>query len=293
MDGKSKWYRVRLTSGDGIGYVAASQVVVRSFQIETAFNRVKALKKIADLDNTTRIANYNNAAGKAPTQPGGKSVDSLGNSRDQSAPAYISPDTASAFTYAPDGTLCMVMGTVGNFVEAYFPGWDEVRYVPSKSPKGKSYLVPGDPVSTLTQAIVVDRKNENVMVFEYDGSQWNIVSMCFVSTGKKGGAYQPTPLGDFFTEKHVGKSFSTSPTARRRQTPRATRNLRVTRPTRYASRRALTCTACPWERITTLPTNLLFPEEPRKSTATSSASIPPPTCACATTRATRNSCTAG
>jgi hypothetical protein len=180
-------------------------VVVRSFQIETAFNRVKALKKIADLDNTTRIANYNNAAGKAPTQPGGKSVDSLGNSRDQSAPAYISPDTASAFTYAPDGTLCMVMGTVGNFVEAYFPGWDEVRYVPSKSPKGKSYLVPGDPVSTLTQAIVVDRKNENVMVFEYDGSQWNIVSMCFVSTGKKGGAYQPTPLGDFFTEKHVGK----------------------------------------------------------------------------------------
>lgn len=206
QDGESVWYRVRL-SGDTVGYIAESAASVRAFQLEKAFGRVKDLRSTADLPGTVRISHYNNRprGGRktmSPKQPGGKTVDPHGVPRDQSAPAYLAPDKSSSFRYALDGTLGRLLGKEGDFCAVYFPYWDEVRYVPSMYVENREVDTNTDDViKSLTQAAVVDRKNQNIVVFELRGEQWYIVSMCYVSTGKKGGYYQPTPLGAYFTDR--------------------------------------------------------------------------------------------
>jgi lipoprotein-anchoring transpeptidase ErfK/SrfK len=199
-DGKSTWYRVRF-SAKSIGYIPASAGSPRSFQLDSALKRLKLLAQIADKPNTVRIHNYNNVHG-LPPKISGKTADSFGTPRDQSAPAYLTPDTKSSFRYIPDGMLCELLGATGKFSEVYVPYWDEVRYVPSayiynKDAESKT----PDVIKKLTQVVVVDRANQNIMTFENRGGKWVVLSMCFVSTGKKGGYYEPTPLGDFFTDK--------------------------------------------------------------------------------------------
>lgn len=46
----------------------------------------------------------------------------------------------------------------------------------------------------LDQAIIVDRENQNIVVFEHD-DEWKVVSMSYSSTGKVGEYSLPTPLG--------------------------------------------------------------------------------------------------
>jgi hypothetical protein len=205
-DGKSVWYRVSL-SASSVGYIAESAVSVRRFQLDQALTRAMDLRATVDLPATVRISDYNNKplGGKkvmSPKLPGGKTVDPFGVSRDQSAPAYLAPDKTSSFRYAPDGMLGRLLGTDGDFSAVYFPFWDEVRYVPSTYVEDREVdTKTEDVIKTLTQAVVVDRKNQNIIVLELRGEQWTVISMCYVSTGKKGGYYQPTPLGAYFTDK--------------------------------------------------------------------------------------------
>lgn len=53
-----------------------------------------------------------------------------------------------------------------------------------------------DAPDVLNQAIIVDRYNQNIAVFEYDG-QWKVISLNYSSTGKIGEFSLPTPLGYF------------------------------------------------------------------------------------------------
>jgi hypothetical protein len=204
-DGKSVWYRVRISGS--IGYIAESAGSPRAFQLQKAFDYVLRLQEVADQPDTVRISDYNNKprGGKkvlSPKLPGGKTVDPYGIARDQAAPAYLAPTLSASFRYMPDGMLCQSLGAVGDMTAVYVPYWDEVRYVPTIYIETKEVdKKTADVIKTLTQAVVVDRANQNITTFEYRGGQWYILSMCFVSTGKKGGYAQPTPLGAYFTDR--------------------------------------------------------------------------------------------
>ncbi len=202
-DGKSDWYRVRVADGGAVGYIPASAGAPKFFQVNKVFDRIQALKKVTDQDGTVRVSNYKNRNGKPPLLPSKKDVDTFGNLRDQAAPAYLAADKSSSFRYAPDGTICQMLGTKGDFVQVYIPSFDEVRFIPTKY----IYGAKADQIKSLTQVAVVDRKYQNIMTLEYIDGHWTIVSLAFVSTGKTGGYSDPTPVGDFMAieKKRAGK----------------------------------------------------------------------------------------
>ena len=199
-DGKV-WYRVNAGS-KGIGYLPATAGSPRFFQVDKAWKEILTLQEITNQTGTVRVSNYKNVNGKPPLLPEKKETDKYGNRRDQAAPAYLAPDKASSFCYMPDGSLGQMLSTKSDFIEVYFPSIDEVRYVPKKYISSKK-----EAVSSLTQVIIVDRKNQNNMTLEFVDGTWSIASMSYVSTGKKGGYSLPTPLGYFaaIEKKRPGK----------------------------------------------------------------------------------------
>ena len=197
------WYRVRVSAKGAVGYIPASAGTPKAFQVGKSLARIEALKRMADLPGTVRVSNYKNRNGKPPQLPSKKEADEHGYLRDQAAPAYLAPDKTSSFRYAPDGTMAQLLGTSGDYSQVYIPTFDEVRYIPSKY----IYGAKTDQIESLTQVAVVDRKYQNIMTFEYIDGQWNVVSYCYISTGKNSGYAKPTPVGDFIAieKKKAGK----------------------------------------------------------------------------------------
>ena len=74
-------------------------------------------------------------------------------------------------------------------VKLYIPSFGESLWV-------KPVYISEDEKSpdVLNQTIIVDRKNQNIVVFEYNDG-WEIISMSYASTGKVGEFSLPTPLG--------------------------------------------------------------------------------------------------
>lgn len=80
-------------------------------------------------------------------------------------------------------------GTEVKAVKLYIPSFDASVWVESK------YLNEDeDAPDVLNQAIIVDRENQNIAVFEYDDG-WKVISINYSSTGKVGQYSLPTPLG--------------------------------------------------------------------------------------------------
>lgn len=203
-DGKSKWYRVLWNDKRGThnGYVSATAGNERSFRVGMMLDRANQLKANADEPDTVYVMNYKNVHGLPPALPGGKVQDKNGNRQSMSAPAYASPDVNSSFIYAPDGLLGARQGTSGSFTKVFFPSFGESRWVPTK------YISKGsDAIPSLTQLVVVDRKNQNSGTFEYVNGSWRLIALTFVSTGKSGGFHQKTPLGDFMAQELVSKFY--------------------------------------------------------------------------------------
>lgn len=203
-DGASKWFHVLWSDKKGSheGYVKSSVGAARSFRVGMMLDRVKALQQSADRAGTVYIANYKNRRGLPPALPGGKTTDPSGNRREQSAPAYAEPNAKSAFRYAPDGLLGTAQGKSNGFTKVYFPSFGETRWVPDK------YLsAQPDCIGALTQAVVVDRLNQNAGTFEFSGGQWKLIALTYISTGKTGGYSLKTPLGDFMAQERMSKFY--------------------------------------------------------------------------------------
>ncbi|MCL1808810.1 MAG: L,D-transpeptidase [Clostridiales bacterium] len=138
------------------------------------------------------IDNYKNRKGYAPYF-NGKSTDSAGGSRSASAPGYPDISNSNEFFYIPDGTLVRVISEQEGFIKVVLIESDKICYVPAK------YVRTDDCLTALEKAIVVDRGNQNIAVFEKrDSGEWTVVSYSLATTGMVGIYHQPTPLGYYF-----------------------------------------------------------------------------------------------
>lgn len=186
------WLKVTLEDGTQ-GYVDVSNGDARAYRRDQAFTLVKELEASVDSPFTIRISNYRNANGRPPALANGASTDEYDNRRDAAAGCYTTPDSSKApVRYAPDGLLGIQYEQYNGFTRVYFPSFEEYYWVPDK------YVSTRSAVSDLTQAIVVDRKFQNLCMFERnDAGQWELVAMNYVTTGKEGGTSLKTPLGEF------------------------------------------------------------------------------------------------
>nr|WP_280634497.1 L,D-transpeptidase [Clostridium aminobutyricum] len=179
---------------------------------------IKIADEAATQHRLTYIDNYKNRNGYSPYYKNG-TVDSLGNSRSASAPAYPNLQDLNEFVYLPDGTLVNVLEEDSDYTLISPVGTDLEYSVP------RQYVRTDDCLTSLEKAIVVDRTNQNIATFEKgreytsggdkDNSDllwkaegngikagwndvWSITSYSMATTGKVGQYHQPTPLGYYY-----------------------------------------------------------------------------------------------
>ena len=193
VDKDSTWYHVTWVEKDQkkFGFIREGAITKRIFQ----FDKMHEMVKFADTEFTkgklTYVSNYKNGKGQAPAYQG-TNKDGEGNFRSQSAPGYFSPDNTGEFTYIGDGELMRVLSADSQFTKVLLLRNEQKYFIPNK------YLDTHHAVSRLNKAIVIDRENQNQVVFEKIGEKWKVVSYSLATTGKLGKYHQPTPLGYYY-----------------------------------------------------------------------------------------------
>ena len=190
------WYRVVWNDADTPdtrteGYIEASLVTLRSFRFAEAEKAVALAQRYSEIGSLTYIDNFKERNGLAPLYKG-NSEDACGNRRGQSAPAYPDPADLSEFTYLPDGTLVRYLSERDSYVRVEVLRTGDVFYVPRR------YIPTTQAVTTLSKAIVIDRDNQNELVYEKIEGVWTLISRTLATTGKVGTYSAPTPDGYFF-----------------------------------------------------------------------------------------------
>ena len=188
-----RWHHVTWQEKDSrlFGFVSADSVTMRKFQFDKMYRAVLDAEKARESGPLTFISNYHNLKGYAPLYRGGE-VDPYGGRRSQSAPGYPSLSDLSEFRYLRDGTLVRVRSSGSQYTGVSLINDETVYYVPNK------YVASPAAVFAVNKAIVIDRANQNEVVFEKIGPDWKIISYTLATTGKKGKYHQPTPLGFYY-----------------------------------------------------------------------------------------------
>ncbi|HVI42739.1 MAG TPA: L,D-transpeptidase family protein [Anaerovoracaceae bacterium] len=188
-----KWYHVTWNENNQqfFGFINADVVIKRVFQFDKMAEAIRNAEKAYDNGPLTYINNYHNLRGNAPMYQG-EELDKNGGRRSQSAPGY--PDLAhpDEFSYLGDGTLVRVLSPGAQYTRVALVKDKKVYFVPSK------YVVTPAAITAIKKAVVIDRENQNEVVFEKIGQEWNVISYTLATTGATGKYQQPTPLGYFY-----------------------------------------------------------------------------------------------
>lgn len=191
--GKNKsgiWYRVFWKNDGKIqhGFVFGGGVKARSFQFDKMLHSINRLKSEVEQNRTAFVFNYKNRNG-LPPQYQGKDRDPNNNVRSQSAPGYVKPDLNSDFRYFPDGMLVTILGEDESFYRVRTLSFPGEYWIP------KPYISFWNSIKNLSQAVVIDRNNQNLATFQFEGGGWKMVSYNFCTTGINGKFSLETPLG--------------------------------------------------------------------------------------------------
>lgn len=186
-----KWYEVK---NDKLqGYVHPDNVLMRTYKFDRAAAAIRLVDSyFKDGKKISYISNYKNCNGRPPEHKNG-GHDEYGTERSQSAPAYRHLNRPDEFIYLGEGSLI-------EYVRKIDQGMVLIRTVPD----GRIYYVPEkyipseNALEDFTKAIVIDRGDQNEMVFEKIDGDWTIVSYSLATTGTVSQYAQPTPLGYYF-----------------------------------------------------------------------------------------------
>ena len=153
------------------------------------------------------LQNYKNLNGEAPltkvwSRDSYRLVsDSLGVERYQSVPLYAPTDTNKPELYGRDGTLIAMTDTLGSeFWQGRVESPEADWYVPKRYVK----LLKRD--VTFSHVVVVDRKNQHIIVLERQAPAHYLVR----SINHKPPHAKETPLGIFLLQEKKPKMFYTS-----------------------------------------------------------------------------------
>ncbi len=188
-----EWYHVTWQVDDQqlFGFISADVVMKRVFQFDKMHEAILKAEKIYGTGPLTYINNYHNLKGYAPLYQG-EELDRTGGRRSQSAPGYPNPSDLSEFSYLGDGTLVRVLSAGAYYTRVALVKDESVYFVQNK------YIATPAAVTAVKKAIVIDRANQNQVVFEKIDREWKVISYTLATTGTTGKYHQPTPLGYYY-----------------------------------------------------------------------------------------------
>ena len=187
-----EWYEVFFDNQ--LGYIPKSAVEKREFDWNDMMAKVdktnkfiaeaiSANKKLYVLDDYTPLGGSEN--GKR---------DKFGNRANQSEFGYLDK-TFKDYINIPDRTIMVVDEQNDKYIKVRIDAYDNGVYY--LKPSTGKYLKDAGITGEITRFIYVDRANQNEMVIEKTGNDWNVVTSSFVTTGKDSGNSFATPYGTF------------------------------------------------------------------------------------------------
>jgi len=187
------WYHISWKVNDQarFGFVNADVVTKRIFQFDKMHDAVQTAVKESQGSVLTYINNYHNRKGYAPLYHG-QPTDNYGGNRSQSAPGYLNPADLTEFHYISDGTLVKISDSGSKYTKVSMINSDKVYFIPN------NYIATPTAITEIKKAVVIDRGNQNEVVFEKTGEDWKVISYTLATTGTTGVYQQPTPLGYYY-----------------------------------------------------------------------------------------------
>lgn len=181
---------------DEYSYVISSkQRIRRSVQWNKISNRLDTLQEFQNsYYSFGYLTNYKNANGTPPSI-NGKSMDRYGTTKNQAIPLYSPENLSQPNHYGRDGALVAILDRGAQYTTIKVFSREGQWLVPNR------YLKTS-PAQSFEKVIVVDRKNQHVVLLENAGSSWKVRSMTPATTGRNHPPYsQPTPLGVFVVQQ--------------------------------------------------------------------------------------------
>lgn len=187
-----EWYEVFFDNQ--LGYIPKSAVEKREFDWNDMMKKVEktnkfikeaisANKKLYVLDDYVPLG-------------GGESGkrDKFGNRANQSEFGYTDKSFKD-YINIPDRTIMTVEEENDKYIKVSIDAYDNGVYY--LKPSTRKYLKDAGITGEITRFVYVDRASQNEMIIEKSGSNWNVVTSSFVTTGKDAGNSFATPYGTF------------------------------------------------------------------------------------------------
>jgi hypothetical protein len=192
LENSDIWYKVSCRHDGNIvsGYIHSSAGITRTFQFDKMLEALQKLQQQVADGKLNHVSNYKNVNG-APPSKGEGATDEHGMRIYQSAPGYLKADTQSDFRYVPDGMLVRILDETEDFYHVNIESFGQELFIP------KNYIDPGDALTQLTYAVVIDRSQQNQAAFELSDNEIRMVSYTLATTGLKGPSSFETPLGTY------------------------------------------------------------------------------------------------
>lgn len=186
------WYQVELPDG-GVGFISKQIANHRTFRFNHALDNIQSALKFIESgkDSNQKIAITNTYRPDPNNESNKREKDKYGNTEDQSLPATNSKGEK---VFIPDRSLVKVLEKTGGKTKI------QVSSIPEEY-----LLVDGRKLSTnrnitinsVNKAVVIDIANQNMMLFEKIGEEWNIISYVYSKTDLTSKLGYETPKGHF------------------------------------------------------------------------------------------------
>lgn len=191
LDTGNIWYEVRTSQGER-GYISAQLVAFRTFRFNEALTKVQ---EVENFINTSRqqesaLAVVNSYVPNPNNENMNRKKDKYGTSADQNTVGY---NDKGEEIYIPDRSIMTVLSKDENSARVRVESIPEILTIDTKNLSLQSKLE-NQPVD---KAIVVDTKNQNMMMFEKIDGEWSIISYVKSKTGMESQLGFETPKGSF------------------------------------------------------------------------------------------------
>lgn len=192
------WYYVQDDKGT-TGYIAASVTAKRSFRFQMALDKVNSLENFINnsIDNSYKMASTNTYVANPNHENLSWDRDKYGTGIDQN---LIGTSKKSEKIIIPDRSVIKIVEDKGDKVVIKALSIPEELEVP-KSRITSSPNIKKD----FKKVITIDLANQNFILFEKNGSRWEIISYVYSKTGIDSKLGFETPKGYFVvpTAKYV------------------------------------------------------------------------------------------
>ncbi|MGL4403563.1 MAG: L,D-transpeptidase family protein [Fusobacteriaceae bacterium] len=187
-----QWYKVQLSDGRE-GFISKEISSYRSFRFNQALDRIHSTLEFikSGEESSQRLAVTDTYRPDPNNKSNKRDKDKYGNTEDQS---LLATNSKGEKVFIPDRSLVKVLEKNGNKAKIQVSSIPEESLLVDNRKLSFKKNITSDGVN---KSIVIDVPNQNMMLFEKIGGEWNLISYVYSKTGLTSTLGYETPKGNF------------------------------------------------------------------------------------------------